>query len=339
LVDNKGEGAHNLGVFLQDELAVNDRLSLVLGGRYDRVAYTYRSFLPAAPIRSQSKDFTRISPKIGASWMLGRTNSVYANVGGGIEVPAGNETDPTPTGPIPGALLNPLLDAIRSTTFEVGAKSPGIALRDAAIVVGYDVALYRTNVQNEIIPYSGGRYYQTAGLARRSGVEIGATTQSARGPFVRAALSLNDHRYTRYVVDSAVIDASKAGKTADLSGNRVMGVPRWTSNLEIGSELPGLRAVRLAATMERSGSYFANDANTVEAPAYGIWNLTAELRQPLVSSNGVGVRGFITLHNATNRRYIGSAFLNPDLLGGQPAAFEPGMPRALLVSLTVGWSR
>lgn len=336
LTDNKGEGAHNLGVFLQDEVTLSDRLSLVLGGRYDRVAYNYRSFLPAALIKSQSKDFTRISPKIGASWMLGRTNSVYANVGGGIEVPAGNETDPTPTGPTPGALLNPLLDAIRSTTYEIGAKSPGIALRDAAIVVGYDVALYRTHVQNEIIPYSGGRYYQTAGLARRSGVEIGATAQSAHGPFVHATLSLNDHRYTKYVVDSAVIDVDKAGRAVDLSGNRVMGVPRVTSNVEAGVELPGSRAVRLTAALERSGSYFANDANTIEVPAYAIWNLTAELRRPLVSSNGLGIRGFMTLHNATNRRYIGSAFLNPDLVGGQPAAFEPGMPRTLMLSLTVG---
>jgi iron complex outermembrane receptor protein len=336
LRDDKSEGAQNLGVFLQDELALSDRLSLVLGGRYDRVAYTYRSFLPTAPVKSQSKDFTRVSPKIGASWLLGRTSSVYANIGGGIEVPAGNETDPTPTGATPGALLNPLLDAIRSTTYEIGAKSPGIALAGASIIVGYDVALYRTNVQNEIIPYGGGRYYQTAGLARRSGLEIGATASSAAGPFVRAALSLNDHRYTRYVVDSAVVDASKAGNTVDFSGNRVMGVPRVTSNVEIGSELPGLRVVRLAAALEHSGAYFADDGNTVAVPAYTIWNVTADLNRPLISANGIGVRGFVTLHNATNRRYIGSAFLNPDLVDGRPAAFEPGMPRTLMVSLTVG---
>jgi hypothetical protein len=251
-------------------------------------------------------------------------------------VPAGNETDPTPTGATPGALLNPLLDAIRSTTYEIGAKSPGIALAGASIIVGYDVALYRTNVQNEIIPYGGGRYYQTAGLARRSGLEIGATASSAAGPFVRAALSLNDHRYTRYVVDSAVVDASKAGNTVDFSGNRVMGVPRVTSNVEIGSELPGLRVVRLAAALEHSGAYFADDGNTVAVPAYTIWNVTADLNRPLISANGIGVRGFVTLHNATNRRYIGSAFLNPDLVDGRPAAFEPGMPRTLMVSLTVG---
>jgi outer membrane receptor protein involved in Fe transport len=83
LSDNKGEGAQNLGFFLQDDFAVNDRLSLVLGGRYDRVVYNYRSFLPTATIKKQSKDFDRLSPKLGASWMLGKFSSIYANVGGG----------------------------------------------------------------------------------------------------------------------------------------------------------------------------------------------------------------------------------------------------------------
>src|SRR4029453_18960366 len=108
LMDNKGEGANNFGVFLQDELAVNDRLTLQLGARYDVVAYNYRSFLPAPPVRSDRKDFSRVSPKLGVNWLVGSTSSVYANIGGGIEVPAGNETDPTPGAPP--SLLNPLLD-------------------------------------------------------------------------------------------------------------------------------------------------------------------------------------------------------------------------------------
>ena len=339
LTDNKGEGAQNVGFFVQDELAVNDRLSLVIGGRYDRVSYNYRSFLQTAPIKKQSKDFDRVSPKLGASWMLGRTSSIYANVGGGIEVPAGNETDQPPTGPLPGALLNPLLDAIRSTTYELGAKSPGMPLFGATATVGYDVALYSTDVANEIIPYSGGRYYQTAARARRNGLEVGLTAQSMHGPFAGVAVSLNDHRYSRYVVDSGVIDAQKAGRTADLSGNQVMGVPRVTSNVEIGSEVPRFRGLRIKAAMEHSGKYFANDLNTVVVPAYRIFNVTAELRDPIVAANGLGVRAFLTVHNVGGTRYIGSAFLNPDLVGGQPAVYEPGMPRTATVSLSFGRMR
>ena len=336
LVDNKGEGAHNVGFFLQDELDVNDRLTLLVGARYDKVGYMYRSFIPTATIKKQSKDFDRVSPKLGASYLLGKTHSVYANVGGGIEVPAGNETDQPPTGPLPGALLNPLLDAINSTTYEAGFKALTVPVGATGAAFGYDIAAYHTDVDNEIIPYNGGRYYQTAAKARRNGLELGLNVTTSQGVFANAAFSFNDHKYAKYVVDSAVIDATKVGKTVDLSGKQVMGVPTMVSNVELGMEIPGLRHIRVKGAMEHSDKYFANDANTVLVPAYTIFNLSAELRQPIVAANGWGVRGFVTVHNVTDKKYIGSAFLNPDLVGGQPAAFEPGMPKAVTVSFSIG---
>ena len=338
LMDNKGEGARNLGVFVQDELTVGDRLSLLLGARYDAVAYNYRSYLPSPPVRSDRRDFARVSPKLGASWLVGATHALYANVGGGIEVPAGNETDPTPGAPP--SLLNPLLDPIRSTTYELGFKSLGTRLGAGAVTVGWDVALYDVEVTDEVVPYSAGRYYLTAGKARRRGVELGFDARARARMFASGAVTLSDNRYLEYVVDSAVIfptDPAKRGKRADYGGNRVVGVPNALANVTVGTALPGpARRLRLEAGVEHSGEYRADDANRVRVPSYTILNLTAELRGPIALPNGLGVRGFVTLRNATGRRYVGSAFLNPDLVGDAPAAYEPGMPRSVLVSLTVG---
>jgi iron complex outermembrane recepter protein len=337
LSDNKGEGASNFGVFLQDEVTVGDRLSLLLGARFDQVAYNYRSYLPNPPVRADRKDFSRVSPKLGVNWLVGAAHAVYANVGGGIEVPAGNETDPTPGAPP--ALLNPLLDPIRSTTYEAGLKSLGTTLGGGALTLGYDVALYDIEVTNEVVPYNAGRYYLTAGRARRRGVELGFDADTRAGFFVNGAVTLSDNTYLDYVVDSTVIfpaDPTKAGKLADYSGNQVVGVPGTLANVEVGSAVPGVRGLRLKAGVEHSGAYRADDANRVRVPSYTILNLTAELREPILAANGFGVRGFVTLRNATDRSYIGSAFLNPDLVGTAPAAFEPGMPRSVLVSLTVG---
>ena len=338
LSDNKGEGAQNVGVFLQDQLGLGERLNLLLGARYDRVAYTYRTFFdPNAVVKRQSKDFDRVSPKVGINWMIGRTASVYANVGGGIEVPAGNETDQPPTGPLPGALLNPLLDAISSTTYEVGHKSLAVSVGPATL--GYDVALYNIEVKNEIIPYNGGRYYQTAARARRNGAEIGIDLETVGGIFGRTALTFNNHRYVRYIVDSSVINAANTGRV-DLSNKRVMGVPNSLADVELGVAVPRVPRLVLKAGMEYSGSYFADDANTISVPSFTIFNLTAALRQPIVAANGWGIGGFITLHNVADRTYIGSAFLNPDPgANGQPAVFEPGMPRTIIVSLTAGRTR
>lgn len=34
--------------------------------------------------------------------------------------------------------------------------------------------------------------------------------------------------------------------------------------------------------------------------------------------------------------YIASAFLNPDVVAGVPLAFEPGLPRHVVVGVTIG---
>jgi iron complex outermembrane receptor protein len=337
LTDNKGEGANNFGVFLQEELTVSERLTVLLGGRYDAVAYNYRSFLPNPPVRSDHRQFSRVSPKLGVSWLVGSSSSLYANVGGGIEVPAGNETDPTPGAPP--ALLNPLVDPIRSTTYEVGFKSTPSSASNASFGVGYDVALYNIEVTNEIVPYNGGRYYLTAAKARRQGAELGINARSRGGLFATGAFTLSRNRYQDYVVDSTVIfptDPTKVGKTADYSDNEVVGVPSRLVSFELGSEIPGYRALRVSAGVEHSGRYFADDANRVEVPSFTILDLTAELRDPIAVVGRVGIRGFVAVRNATDRRYIGSAFLNPDLLSGAPAAFEPGMPRMVVISLSLG---
>jgi iron complex outermembrane receptor protein len=342
LTDNKGEGAQNTGVFLQDEFtALNDRLSLVVGARYDRVAYNYRTFFdPNAAVKKQTKDFDRVSPKLGVSWRLGSLGAVYGNIGGGIEVPAGNETDQPPTAgsaaPVPGALLNPLLDAISSTTYEIGYKTLGWSVAEGAATIGGDVALYHTRVANEIIPYNGGRYYQTAASARRNGIEVGLNGTTRAGVFANASVSWNDHTYHRYVVDSSVINVNNTG-TADLSGHQVMGVPKVFGSADVGTEVPGYRNLRFSFGVEHSGKYFADDRNAVVVPSYTTYNLTAALRNPIFAANGVTLRGFVQLRNLTDTRYVGSAFLNPDLnADGEPMVYEPGAPRSLTVSFSLG---
>jgi iron complex outermembrane receptor protein len=255
-------------------------------------------------------------------------------------VPAGNETDPTPTNPTPAPLLNPLLDAINSTTYELGVKSLPTQIGTSAISLGYDVALYDTEVQNDIIPYAGGRYYASAARARRSGLEIGANLQSTSGIFGGAALTFSKNKYLEYVVDSGIVSTATAGRKADLSDHDIVGIPSIMTNFELGTEIPGARGLRIKGAVEHSGDYFADDVNKVSVPSFTIFNLTAALSRPIVAANGWGIRGFITVHNITDKKYIGSAFLNPDLVGAgaaaAPAAYEPGMPRTVIVSFSAG---
>jgi iron complex outermembrane receptor protein len=334
LRDNKGEGANNVGTFVEEQLTLGERLLVSVGARYDAVGYYYRNFI--TPQLDASRTFSRTTPKVGATWKLSSTHSLYASVGGGVEVPAGNETDPAGTfGQDTVTALNPLLEPIRSTTWEIGTKRI-LTFGDAGPLrsASYDVALYDTEVRNEIVPYRGGRFYFTAGRVRRQGAELGLGLAADGGLAARGALTVNRHRYTEYLVDSVHYGA--AGRFANHAGNRVVGVPdvHFGVALSYAPEmLPGLRVEGGATGM---GRYFADDANAVEVPGYVLLNATLAFDNAVAFRRGGGVRAFVAVNNLANRRYVGSAFLNPDVVGGVPVAFEPGRPREVVFGVTVG---
>jgi len=337
LRDNKREGAGNFGGFVQERLSLGDRIDLTVGARYDAIAYANDSYID--PGLDARKSFARVSPKVGVVYRPSGDRSFYANVGGGVEAPAGNETDPASTfGQDTVTGLNPLLEPIRSTTYEVGAKQMR-ALAGGGLLhgVAYDVAMYWTNVTNEIVPYRGGRFYFTAGRVRRRGVEAGLQLQGAGGLSLSSALTFSDNRYREYMVDS--VHYGRPGRFADYAGNRVVGVPDFFAS-GTATWAPRFQdALELGLGVKTVQRYFVDDANQVVVPAYTLLDATLATTRALHLSGDVGVRGFVRVENLANRRYIASAYLNPDIVDGVPVAFEPGLPRQMIVSLAVEWGR
>jgi iron complex outermembrane receptor protein len=263
---------------------------------------------------------------------------VYAGVGGGVEAPAGNETDPVGTfGDDTIYGINPLLRPIRSTTYEVGTKA--IAARDAGIVraFSYDLALYWTEVRDEIVPYRGGRFYFSAGAVRRRGAELGVRVVTAPGVEMDLALAGSDHRYTRYAVDS--VHYGRPGATADFSGNRVVGVPDVHGSAAVRWVPAFRREAELELAMQWVDGFWADDANAVRVPGYALWSAGVGLRRPVRLPRGLTLRGSLRLENLLDERYVASAFLNPDVVDGQPVALEPGLPRHAVLTFSVGWGR
>ena len=337
LRDNKREGANNLGFFLQTELDVSDKLGVSVGARRDAITYYSESFIN--PKLSDTKVFARITPKLGVNYRVRPTHSFYLNVGGGVEAPAGNETDPAGTfGQDTVLAINPLLEPIRSTTYEIGTKQLVTFGPESAISeVSYDVALYRTQVANEIVPYRGGRFYFTAGKARRNGAEFGLNVNTRSGFSLQGMFGLSDHRYSEYLVDSVHYNIAKQGVFADYSGNQVVGVPRTMFGLTLALSPKGWSGVRAQVGVQGSGTYFADDANVVSVAGYSLVNATVGLDRPIDIGAGATLRGSVSVQNLLNKRYIGSAFLNPDVVNSVPVAFEPGLPRSIVFSFGLGY--
>lgn len=333
---HQDENASNFGVYAQEQLSLGERLDLTLGARWDDVTYDVVDVLE--PRLSDRRSFARLSPKLGVVWHLSPARSLYASVGGGVEAPAGNETDPVSTfGQDTVHGINPLLRPIRSTTYEAGAKAFDARGRGMVRAFSYDLALYWTEVRDEIVPYRGGRFYFSAGAVRRRGAELGVRVVTAPGLELDAALAGNDHRYTRYAVDS--VHYGRPGATADFSGNRVVGIPDVHGSAALRWSPPFRREAELEVGVQWVDGFWADDANAVRVPGYALWSARLGLRRPLPLPGGLTLRASVQVENLGDARYVASAFLNPDVVDGEPVAFEPGLPRHAVATVSLGWNR
>lgn len=335
LRDNKREGANNFGAFLQDEINFNEKVSLIIGGRYDNVTYSSENFL-APQFGMQEKYFTKFTPKAGITYRFSPTHNIYANLGGGVEVPAGNETDPAGTyGQDTVYLLNPLLEPIKSTTFEIGTKQIISFEQNSPLsYINYELALYYVDLKNDIIPYRGGRFYFTAGKSHRVGAELSTTFQFNHGISLDAALTLSSNKYDEYTVDSAHYGVP--GKFADYSNNKNAGIPDMFYNIGLNFAPEMFKGFFISLSANGIGNYFVDDANTIEVPSSNIFNATIGVNKEINLTDHLNMRGFISVNNIADTKYVGSAFVNPDIVGGVPVYLEPGMPRNFTVSVSFG---
>ena len=336
LRDNKREGANNTGVFFQEELTLNEHVSLLVGGRYDAVKYYYLNFV--TPAIDKDKAFKHCTPKAGITYRFTPTQSIYASVGGGIEVPAGNETDPPATfGEDTLTAINPLLEPSTSTTFEAGTKHL-LTLDESGTfrTVSVEAAVYWISVANDIIPYRGGRFYFTAGKTRRMGAEISVKTELARGFSFQSALAFSNNEYQDYVVDS--VHYGVPGAKKDFGGNDVAGVPALVYQAKLRYAPALAMSPFLEAALHGLGSFKADDANLFQVPAYGVVDFSFGMRDIQMSGDRLSLRAWVTVANLFDKKYVSSAFINPDLNGArEPIYLEPGLPRNVVGSVGLNW--
>jgi iron complex outermembrane receptor protein len=165
------------------------------------------------------------------------------------------------------------------------------------------------------------------------------STRSAGGLSLETAITISDNKYLEYQVDSVHYNSALAGHFADFSGHKVVGLPDVFGSASLGYAPAALKGIAFRVGMQGVGKYFADDANVVTVPGYGLVDASISLDRPLLLGREIGLRGFVGVNNAGDRRYMGSAFLNPDVVNGVPVAFEPGLPRNVVVSFSLARER
>lgn len=313
------EGINSFGAFTEVSYEPTPRLELSAGVRGDWVHYIAEDFLN--PEVSDSRTLDRASPRAAISFRHRPDHSLYAAVATGIETPAFNEVNP----PAPFdtlSTLNPLLDPMFSTTFEVGTKGRVPFGNLDGDRFRYDVALYTLEVENDLIPYDNGAIFMTAGKSRRSGVEFSFDAALDYGLSARLSGSLSKNRYVEYeglsengvgqVVERDFSDHDAAG----IPGRIVSGGLRYEASNQLFGEV----------SAHHVGPYFVNDANTERAHGFTTLDLTVGGDHEIAGQD-VGL--FASLRNATDEKYAASVYIN----GVNGRFYQAGMERNVVVGL------
>lgn len=330
LRQNKREGASNVGAFVQDEVMLG-ALSIVAGLRYDAVQYANQDFID--PAADTSVTFSRVIPKLAVNYRIGSDVSAYASLGGGIEVPAGNETDPPAFigATVPTRAINPLLSPIISTTYELGVKG------NISSNVVFDAAAYMIDITNDIAPYNSGAFFTTVGASRRIGAELGATIQAATGLTIALSGSLMSTTFLDYTIDSGYISQQLSGRTTSYAGNEQSGIPLASATVRLRYDVPEHDGWFAEIESRTLSSYYADDANTIVVDGWTVLSAAAGIRIGVLPQHlSIDIIG--RADNVLNTSYMASAWINPDVTRGGVPFIEPGLPRNMFATVNLRYT-
>lgn len=318
LLSSSEDDSENLSIYAENSLYVLRDVALVGGVQYLHATRDRKDTFLSNGDQSGRTEFDLWSPKAGLLWEVTRNAQVFANISRSAEAPSFGESS---------AALNVAFTDIKAqtaTTYEIGTRG-----RTADYT--WDIALYRANLDNELlcftVPGTIGNACQVANADKtiHQGIELGFGFAAARGIFVggrakdevwvNSAYTLNDFRYDN---------------DALWGNNDLPGAPRHFLRSEVLYKHPS--GVYAGPNVEWvPEAYFVDSANTYKTDAYAIWGAKVGF------DNGGPISGYLEARNLSDEHYIASASTSANLGGKDAAVFEPGNGRALYGGVQYKW--
>jgi iron complex outermembrane receptor protein len=308
----------NTAFFAQWEFTPAARTRVVVGARNDAISYALRNKL--APLGStnfgaanESRNFSHLSPKVGAIYTFHRNANAYVNLSEGFTPPEVSQ--------LYGKTGVPDLMPSTYDNYELGLR---MAFFDGKLKL--DSALYRLVGRDTIVNYTiapGVSENRNAGRTRSQGLELGLNYDGAAYD-ARFGTTVASHRYVHYQLSGAL----------DYSAKDMPQAPRDITTAEVGYK--PVRGARVALEAVHLGPYWMNNANTVRYAGHALLNLRAayQLNQQL--------EAWLQVRNLADRRYADSASSSFSGVGSVSPntqnQYTPGAPRSVMLGLAYRFS-
>ena len=288
-------------VFASDTIGFADNKVLVTAGLRVQTI-TNKSYSYADGSLQTRYSESGVTPVVGVVVKPVKGLSIFANRIEGFE--AGPSAPPL-LGGLPVSNAGTVFPPTKTRQYEAGAKL-GLGTFNASLAL---FQIDRPRPGGILDPDNPGQVlYGVFGKQRNKGIEFSVDGELTEG--------------LRLIAGGSVIDA-KLRVTQDgvNQGNDVPGVPDYLLNANVEWDLPVIPALTLTGRVVRTGKQAANEANTLELPAWTRFDLGARY-VVLVADKPLTLR--FNVDNVANKRYWASAFdtFRPDLLQGAPRTFK-----------------
>ncbi len=311
LLLSQDESVTATGVYLQEEVELTPRVSVLLGGRYDHVRFDIDDRLLEDSDDSGARTFDQFTGRLGLMVAPDSRLRLYGTIARSFETPTSTEIVNRPEG---GGGINPHIEPQTAVNYEIGAK----------MQVGKDLsleaALFLIRLEDELIAFRDATdrvFYRNAGESQRVGVEMGLVKTFLRRWQFSLAYSYLKAEFESY---------EKQG--VDLSGNRVPGLPEhWIFSELRYSRESGLYA---AGAVSYAGDFFVDDENTLKNADATVVDLRLGYEKRWRRWQ---VEPFLGIRNLFDKDYNNNVRINAS--GGR--YFEPAPERNAYGGLRIGY--
>lgn len=260
LADYKAKIRNAAGYVQYDFLPVKN-LRFSTGVRYDRMSFTYDNYLDQS---DGGKVYSKVTPKVGLTYDLGKDKGLYANYSQGFSPPALTSIFRRRPNTDPAEFYYNLKPA-QFQNYEIGGWAA--FWKNKAYL---DMAFYQMNGRNELLSIrqaDNSTDYQSAGKTLHRGIELGLTLKPTQEFFFRFGGTTALHRFEDFQISNKSTDQYQ-----NLSGFEMPAAPRWSWNTEFYYYPAFVKNLRTSIEWQHVGSYYQNQINTVRYKAYDVIN-------------------------------------------------------------------